>query len=64
MVKNLKMEDHEIYHLKISNEEMKCDRHTILVENYMFGQYRIRLTDLTQPDSYAPEGHGSIVREL
>ena len=39
-------------------------RHTVLVYAYLFGQIRMRLTDKERPDSTAPEGHGSIVREL
>ncbi len=36
----------------------------IIVRNYMFGQYRIQLTDARRPDPDAPPGHGAIVREL
>ena len=44
--------------------ELAHPDYTVLVEAFAFGQYRIRLTDKTQPDSFAPAGHGSIVREL
>lgn len=37
--------------------------YTILVYPYAFGQYRIKLTSKLQPDTYAPLGHGAIVRE-
>ena len=40
------------------------EHHTVLVIAYNFGQIRIRITDKRKPDSWAPEGHGSIVREL
>lgn len=39
-------------------------RHTLLVVPFLLGQFRIQITDLEQPDRHAPEGHGSIVREL
>lgn len=38
--------------------------HTVLVRSFLLGQYRIQLTDKRQPDDYAPEGHGTICREL
>ena len=52
------------YNMKVPNSEMASDHHTFYVEPYAFGQYRIRITDLRQPDYYAPKGHGSIVQEL
>jgi hypothetical protein len=38
--------------------------HSVLVRPYAYGQYRIQLTRTDRPDYDAPEGHGSIVREL
>jgi hypothetical protein len=35
----------------------------VLVYPYAFGQYRIKLTSKLDPDSGAPLGHGSIIRE-
>lgn len=38
--------------------------HTVLVRPYLYGQFRIQLTRIDKPEPYAPEGHGTIVREL
>lgn len=38
--------------------------YTVIVRNYMLGQYRIQLCDSRQPDPHAPPMHGSIVQEL
>lgn len=50
--------------LEYRSEDMANPNYTILVYPGTFGLIRINLTDLRQPDSYAPEGHGSIVRIL
>jgi len=56
--------DDEKPFLQFSDDEMLNPRYTILVYHYLFGQYRIKLTDREIPDSAAPAGHGSIVQEL
>lgn len=45
-------------------DKMKDKRHTILVKGYAFGQFRIQVTDIKRPCSFAPPGHGAIVRQL
>ena len=50
--------------LDIRADQMVNKYYTIGVQRYMMGQYRIQLCDLRVPDSYAPEGHGSIVQEM
>ncbi len=42
---------------------MSHPRYTLIVRPYLCGQYRLQLCDREQPDPYAPEGHGAIVRE-
>lgn len=42
---------------------MTNQKYSVLVRSYLYGQFRIQLTDTTVPDLAAPEGHGSIVRE-
>lgn len=55
----------EIAMSPIINEFCRANpRYGVLVYNYLFGQKRIQLTDREQPDSDAPEGHGSIIRLL
>lgn len=49
---------------EILSDEMTNHNYTVLARDYAFGQIRIQLTDLRKPDRYAPEGHGTIVREL
>ena len=56
------MED-EIF-FELFSGDMANESYTVLVRIFLFGQYRIQLTCLDQPDPYAPIGHGSIVREL
>lgn len=41
---------------------LRHPRYSLLVYPYMFGQYRLMITDKTDRDPYAPPGHGSIVR--
>lgn len=43
---------------------MANPKYSILVHSYLGGQFRIQLTRVDLPDSYAPEGHGTIVREM
>lgn len=50
--------------MEVFAHQMKDQRHTILVQPYMFGQFRIQLTDISKIDPDAPPGHGSIVREF
>jgi len=50
--------------MQVTEVEMNSPGFTILVQPYALGQYRIQITDLSQPDGFAPEGHGSICREL
>jgi len=54
----------ELNRTEYFSDDMENKDYTILVEQYMFGQLRIKLCDLRQRDTFAPEGHGSIVREL
>lgn len=49
---------------EILPEDMRNKDYSVIVQPYMFGQFRIQLTKVTDPDPFAPEGHGSIVREL
>ena len=48
----------------IPSDGMANENYTIIVRLYMFGQFRIQLTDRRKIDHFAPEGHGGIVREL
>lgn len=48
---------------RILPQEMKNPRYSIAVWAYMLGQYRIQLEDHHNP-TYAPQGHGDIIREL
>jgi hypothetical protein len=50
--------------IEVLPDQMCSKTHTILVQGFLFGQYRIQLTRLDRPDPFAPPGHGSIVREL
>ncbi len=50
--------------MEVFAHQMKDQQHTILVQPYMYGQFRIQLTDISKPDLDAPSGHGSIMREL
>jgi hypothetical protein len=50
--------------LQFSGDEMLNPRYTVLVYHYLFGQYRIQLTDRELADSASPAGHGSVVQEL
>jgi hypothetical protein len=50
--------------LEVLSDQMVSKTHTILVQPFMFGQYRIQLTRVDRPDPFAPAGHGSIVREM
>lgn len=43
---------------------LRNPHYTILVWPFMYGQYRIQLTDKRQPDFFAPDGHGAIVQQL
>ncbi len=57
----------ELAHLRepLINEFCKGnDRYGVLVYGYLFGQYRIQLTDRQRPEYGAPDGHGSIVQLL
>lgn len=45
-------------------DQMTSKNHTLIVMPYLFGQFRVQLTRLDRPDTFAPPGHGSIVREL
>lgn len=49
---------------EVRPENMKNRDYSVLVYAYALGQYRIKLTSVAAPDRYAPEGHGSIVREM
>ena len=50
--------------LEITPNLMQNKNYSILVYPFTFGQFRIRLTNVKIKDSYAPEGHGSIIREM
>lgn len=54
----------ELNRTEYLSDDMANKNYTILVEQYMFGQLRIKLTDIRHRDPYAPKGHGGIVREL
>lgn len=54
----------DIILLEARGGAMASPVHSVLVRPHLYGQYRIQLTRTDQPDRYAPEGHGSIVREL
>jgi hypothetical protein len=45
-------------------DKMTNKRYSLLVYNYLLGQFRIQLTDTYDPDAFAPPGHGSIKREM
>lgn len=47
----------------IDRTTLRSPNHTLIVRPYALGQYRIQLTRKDQPDTFAPPGHGSIVRE-
>lgn len=55
--------DNEVDYL-VNKTNLKNPNYTILVEKYLFNQYRIRITDKRTPDSDAPLGHGEIVQEF
>ena len=49
---------------EVLSEDMKNPGFTVIVYPYALGQFRIQVTELRFPSGYAPEGHGSIAREL
>jgi hypothetical protein len=53
--------DNAIYY---QNTELNDKNYTILVYQYLYGQYRIHICDKRLKDSGAPPGHGEIIREL
>lgn len=51
--------------LEVLPDQMTSKTHTLLIQGYAYGQFRIQLTRLGGlEDRTAPPGHGSIVREL
>jgi len=49
--------------MEAKSSQMTNPRYTVLVMPHLYGQYRIQLTDLANPDKEALPGHGSIIVE-
>lgn len=49
---------------QFQSDQMQNPNYTVLVRNYMLGQFRIQLTDVRRTDPRAPKGHGQIVQEM
>ncbi len=59
------MDDFQVkYLLNIKAGELSDFRYGLLVQNYMFNQKRIQITDIRMRDPLMPDGHGAIVQEL
>ena len=50
--------------MEIQPKDMTNSNYSVIVQQFLFGQYRIQLTDVRKPEVGAPPGHGQIVREL
>jgi len=50
--------------MEVLSDQMTNPQYSILVMPFTFGQFRIRLTDLLNPDAFAPPGHASIVQDM
>ena len=50
--------------LSVRSIDMENSNYSVIVQLYLFGQFRIQITDIKTPDPLAPPGHGSIVREM
>lgn len=54
----------DIPYIALAANTMKNQRYTLLVYRYVFGQFNIKVTDVSKPDASAPPGHGEIVKML
>lgn len=54
----------DILILEAKGSAMANPKYSVLVLPYLFGQFRIQITDTEIPDKYAVPGHGAILREM